>query len=108
MKLHARRRRGQVVDVGHRGHAVQGSGQGVVEIAINGRGVVRKREKARPGQQLLQERHRGGEPGSTDEDKVIRGHGLDGTFLAWSAGHLQRFFVNYACVIIGFKYFYVT
>jgi NADH:ubiquinone oxidoreductase subunit 5 (subunit L)/multisubunit Na+/H+ antiporter MnhA subunit len=42
----------------------------------------------------MPERHRGGEAGTTDEDKVIRGHGLAGAFLAWSAGHLQRFESN--------------
>ena len=42
----------------------------------------------------MPERHRGGELRTINEDRVIRGHGLAGAFLAWSAGHLQRFESN--------------
>jgi hypothetical protein len=42
----------------------------------------------------MPERHRGGELLTNNEDRVIRGHGLAGAFLAWSAGHLQRFESN--------------
>lgn len=42
----------------------------------------------------MPERHRGGRVGTIDDDRVIRGHGLAGAFLAWSAGHLQRFESN--------------
>ncbi len=42
----------------------------------------------------MPERHRGGRVVAIDDDRVIRGHGLAGAFLAWSAGHLQRFESN--------------